>query len=394
MNAGTSMSAQPASRRIGLYHPYPHRMGGSQLVTLLLARELPNSGYDPVIICPEHGDFTAAAGRQGTEVLICSPGKLWLTYGQGRAGLRGWLSPTRLIQLIGYWFHLGRALRAVNISLLHCNDLRAVVMGVMAARVARVPSLWHLHSAPGKGARRWLDAALALSTNHKVFVSQAMLEEWSLPHWVLGAHRVIANGLAKIEPAAALSRPQTSPLLLSVGALHPTKGQDTLLRSMTIVRERIPDVRLWIAGRDWGNGDYERRLHSLTSELNLGESVDFLGQRNDIAALMATADIVVIPSRSESFGMVALEAMAQSKAVVASCAGGLKNVVIHDETGLLVSPDNSAALADAIVRLLRDQQLATRMGIAGCARATAEFSSRAMSRRFGDLYGEMLAKQP
>lgn len=392
MNAGTSQSERPANRRIGLYHPYPHRMGGSQLVTLLLARELPLCGYVPVIVCPEPGDFTEAASRQGTEVLICSPGKQWLTYGQGRAGLRGWLSPTRLIQLVGYWFQLGRDLGTARISLLHCNDLRAVVMASMAARIARIPSLWHLHTAPGKGTRRWLDAALALSTNHKVFVSQRMLEEWSLPRWVLGAHRVIINGLAKTEPAIPLSRSQAAPLLLTVGALHPRKGQDTLLRSMAMVRARIPDVKLWMAGRDWDNGDYERSLRALTNELNLGESVDFLGQRNDVAALMATVDVVVIPSRSEPFGMVALEAMAQSKPVVASCAGGLKDIVVHDETGLLVSPDDPAAMADAIIRLLPDRRLATRMGIAGRTRATGEFSSRAMSERFSDLYERMLAK--
>lgn len=386
-----SAAAPLTNVRIGLFHPYPHRLGGSQQVTLMLARELPNLGFEPVVICPEEGEFTEAAHRQGTTVLICQPGARWLSYGKSAEGVARWLSPLHLLQLIAYWFRLRRDLRQSRIALLHCNDLRAVVMGAMAARLAGIPALWHMHVAPGRGAKRYLDGALSLITKTKVFVSHAMRANWTLPHWILGPHCIIPNGIANTAIVAALPR-ANRPLILSVGALSAIKGQDVLVRALPTVRQELPNMLLQIAGKDWTGGGYERSLRTIAQQSNLDSTVEFLGQRQDAAALMATADLVVIPSRSESFGLVALEAMAQGKPVIASDTGGLKDIVIDGQTGLLVRPNDPTALADAILRILRDSDLAKRMGDQGRRRVQEHFSSLRMTERFAQLYRSILAK--
>ena len=365
-------------------------MGGSQATTLLLAEHLGEFGYAPVLICPEAGAFVDAARRRGVEVLICEPGPAWRTYGKAAEGLGRWLSRSHLTQLLRYWFQLRDVLRRGRIQLLHCNDVRAVVMAAAAARLARIPSLWHLHSAPGRGQRRWLDALLALCTDRAVFVSAAMRDAWTLPEWMLGAHETIPNGIQRVAPASPLPHPGV-PLIVSVGTLHPRKGFDVLIRALPELKRRVPRLHLWIVGKDWGDGAHERELRTLVSELALDDCVQFLGQREDVASIMATADVVVIPSISEPFGMVALEAMLQSRPVVASRTGGLTSIICDGQTGLLTRSGDPDGLAHAIARLLGDRQLALAMGSAGLRRARDDFSAAKMAQRFAAAYAAMLS---
>ena len=303
-----------------------------------IARDLPSLGYRPILLCPQDGELTDAARSQGTAVLICSPHERWQVTGTTDESIGRWLSAGHLWTLWRYWNALRRELAAARIDLLHCHDARGCLMAAPAARMAGIPSIWHLHLLPANGPRRLLDAALALVSDHKVFVSNAARRAWTLPRWLLGAHEVIENGL---DPAARVAIPPRSDshrVLLSVGALRPAKGQDLLLQAFAIVHERLPNARLWIAGEDWAGGEYRARLLADIAVLKLADCVELLGQRTDVASLMAAADACVIPSRSESFGLVALEAMQQSKPVVAYAVGGLQDIVVHEQTGLLVPP--------------------------------------------------------
>jgi glycosyltransferase involved in cell wall biosynthesis len=376
---------------VALYHPYPARMGGSQLVTLRLARDLPSLGYRPILICPQDGALPDAARRQGIAVLICSPHERWRVFGTTHESIARWLSASHLWTLWRYWNALRRDLAAAGIDVLHCHDARGCLMAAPAARMAGIPSIWHLHLLPASGARRLLDAALALVSDYKVFVSNAARRAWTLPQWLLGADEVIANGLDPAAPAPIVARTDSHRVLLSVGALRPAKGQDLLLQAVAIVRQRVPNVRLRIAGEDWAGGNYRARLLTDIAALKLADCVELLGQRTDIASLMAAADACVIPSRSESFGLVALEAMQQSKPVVAFAVGGLQEIVVHEQTGLLVPPENASALADALIAVLTDSARAAAMGAAGLQRVEEHFSARKMAGRFAALY-ERLAR--
>ena len=107
------------------------------------------------------------------------------------------------------------------------------------------------------------------------------------------------------------------PLIVAIGTLHPRKGFDVALRSLPALARLVPNFQLWIVGKDWADGSCERQLRTLAEELQLGDRVVFLGQRSDVPNIIATADVVAIPSISEPFGMVALEAMLEAKPVVA-----------------------------------------------------------------------------
>jgi glycosyltransferase involved in cell wall biosynthesis len=159
---------------------------------------------------------------------------------------------------------------------------------------------------------------------------------------------------------------------------------------MPEILRHCPEARCLIAGKDWGDGRFAARLEELVAEHGLHGSVEFLGQRQDIPDLIARSACVVVPSRMETFGMVVLEAMALSRPVVASRTGGLPEIVEDGVTGLLAAPDDPQALAQAIVRMLKDPAAANEMGKRGHDRWLREFTARLMAERTARFYDRLL----
>ena len=124
----------------------------------------------------------------------------------------------------------------------------------------------------------------------------------------------------------------------------------------------------------------------------LAEHVRFLGFRPDAAAISGAFDIVAVPSHAEPLGLTALEGMAAGRPVVASNVGGLRETVVHGETGLFVPPRDAPALADAIERLLQNQDERTRFGRAGRDRVTSMFSIPRHAENVQSLYDELLGR--
>jgi glycosyltransferase involved in cell wall biosynthesis len=220
------------------------------------------------------------------------------------------------------------------------------------------------------------------------------------------AHIAISRGLARyleevegfdgesfeivhygIEPDG-MPRPfrAAEPRLLCVGRLIPIKGHIVLLRAFAEARRRVPGLQLDIAGR----GPLEPALRALAKELELEEAVRFLGHVAPIQRAIEEAAVVVVPSLGEGFGMVALEAMERSRAVIAAAIGGLGELVEDGVTGLLVPPGDADALADAIVRLAGDLDGAARMGEAGRRRALDHFLQERCTDRTELLYRAQL----
>ena len=164
------------------------------------------------------------------------------------------------------------------------------------------------------------------------------------------------------EQADSLDRgeyytPKGVPLIVALGRLHENKAFDTLLRAIA----RVPDVYLWLAG----DGPLKEELQKLAEELGIKPRVRFLGWRDDTAALMATADLFVCPSRHEPLGNVVIEAWAQGLPVVAADSMGPGMLIENMETGVLVPIDDEIAMAKAIRSVLKDPNLADRIARQG-----------------------------
>jgi D-inositol-3-phosphate glycosyltransferase len=230
--------------------------------------------------------------------------------------------------------------------------------------------------------------------------------------WLYGAD---ANKIDVIPPGVDLSRfrpidpleakaflgvPAGKRLILFVGRIEPLKGIDTLLRAMSTVAEECGGCEGLTVAIIGGDVDVPpeqmsaemARLHQLRADLGIEDLVTFLGKRGQdtLPYYYSAAEVVVMPSHYESFGMVALEAMACGTPVIASRVGGLRFSVVHGYTGLHVPVGDADALAAALLRVLKNDAL--RWELAGNSRRMAQqFGWPTIARQVVDLYGQVLA---
>jgi glycogen synthase len=182
---------------------------------------------------------------------------------------------------------------------------------------------------------------------------------------------VIYNALPMPDvPAATADHPVRR--LAFVGRLVRQKGVDVLIAAMKLLDDRFPDLHLAIAG----DGDERPALEAQAAQLGLAIRIAFVRtlSHDAVYRFLAEADLVVMPSRIEPFGLVALEAAQMARPIVASAVDGLPEVVDDGQTGLLVPPDDPAALAQAIAVLLDDPRRARALGAAGQRRAGTLFA--------------------
>lgn len=199
---------------------------------------------------------------------------------------------------------------------------------------------------------------------------------------------VIYNGLdiPPVEPKPVSFDP---PRLLCVGRLIEDKGFDLALDALALLLDRFPQIRLTVAG----DGPARAALEQQAAALGLGDAVEFRGwvASEDVLELVGRASAVVVPSRwQEPFALVALEAALMGRPVAATRVGGLPEVIVHEQTGLLVEPENASALADAIAYLITNPDAAVRMGQVGRRRAVADFGFERYADAYDDLYRKLV----
>ncbi|HEY1015870.1 MAG TPA: glycosyltransferase [Herpetosiphonaceae bacterium] len=207
-----------------------------------------------------------------------------------------------------------------------------------------------------------------------------------------------------LDPGAARDElgvpPHPHRMLLFVGRIEPLKGIDTLLRAMALLADRRPSMRgqvcLAIIGGDRRETPDQwsaemRRLRRLQGDLGIGELVTFQGSQNQrrLPVFYSASDMVIVPSHYESFGMVALEAMACGTPVIASNVGGLTYTVRDGVTGLLVPREDPEALAEKIAELLDDEPRRRQLGRQAAENAQS-YSWSAIAREIQTLYNTVL----
>lgn len=198
---------------------------------------------------------------------------------------------------------------------------------------------------------------------------------------------VIPNGVETL-PAPDLAPADRPPTILCVASLSPKKGHTVLLDAFALVRQKLPQARLLLAGE----GSLRERLEWRAREMGLAESAEFLGHRADIGTVFAMADVAVLTSAEEGMPNALLEAMARGIPAVATDVGGNREVIADGITGLLVPAGDRAAAADALVRVLSDRSLRRTMGEAGQERARERFSMTAMLDAYARLYDDVLRR--
>lgn len=349
--------------------------GGAERTVVNLARALHAAGCPGVIVVPARGEGWLAQEAAPTGVAV------------ERFDLDAGLTPAAVRRLADLF-------RRHGVTLAHSHEFAMTVLTGWAARRAGAAHVATMHGSryyAGRLRRRLaLRASLALG-GRLVAVSRPLARHLSRDLWIREDRIVtIANGIAwAAAPPAALRRSlalgPTDPLILAVGNLYPVKGHAQLVAALAHLAPRHPAAHVVIAGR----GELAEELRALARRLGLEGRVHLLGFRRDVPALLAAADVVVLPSLSEGLPLALLEAMFAGRPIVASDTGEIRTVLDGGRLGLLVEPGNAEQLAAALDRLLTCPAEAARLGAAAAAAAMAYHVSH-MVAGYAALYRTVL----
>ncbi len=303
-----------------------------------------------------------------------------------------------LIQLLRVMHRVYQLCSRLKPDIVQTHGLRANLLGRPAAKWAGVRVIISTETAlpemernvvrrvlnaPLHGLNRLLDRG----TQQIVVVSDSV-RRWKDPggrsrkvQVIAPPFRLEAFSAADAQRRAAVVEGE-GPLLGVVGRLSPEKGHRFLIAAMPEILAVAPDARLLIAG----SGRLEARLRTQVDALGLGERVRFLGYVSDVQSVFARLDVLIVPSLADSCPLVTLEGMMMALPVVGSRTGGIAEMILHGETGLLVPPGDSGAIAHACRYLLRNPEVGREMGKRGRKRVLSEFHPSKFIARHETLY--------
>ena len=306
------------------------------------------------------------------------------------------LAPRTEMDLSAAW-RLARVVKQLGPDVIHAHDAHGIAMASLALSIGA--SSMQGRSAPALVAARRLDFHLRRNSfsrwKHRqvdcyIAASEAirqMLIADGVPadrtvtvHDGIDVDHVVAAPPVNVHEAFWL--PHQAPVVGNVAALVPHKGQRHLIEAAHLVVREMPDARFVILGE----GELREPLERQVREYHLEKHVLLPGFRTDVLGCIKGFDLFVLSSVTEGLGSSLLDAMACSRAIAATSAGGIPEVVVDGENGLLVPPRDHAALAGAIVRLLNDQPLRRQMGEAGLARVRSRFTVERMVAGTADVY--------
>jgi glycosyltransferase involved in cell wall biosynthesis len=290
---------------------------------------------------------------------------------------------------------LARFFREHSVIVAQSFDLYSNLMMASVARAARVPVVIGCQNHIGDALPRVHDWAEVMNyhlCDRVVCNSRAALNRLARRGIPKRKLVLIPNGIA---PEAFLAeKPLLEPVsgLLRIGIIarmnHPVKNHDGFLRAAALVASRCPDTEFVISG----DGPLRSNLEQLARELGIHDRIRFLGDRRDVPAVLASLDIAVMPSHSESLSNSLLEAMAAGKAIVATDVGGTTEVLHQRNTGLLVPKADVEALASAITEFVNNSELRQACGTR--ARKLAfDYTFDKLRDRHIELYAEVLAEK-
>jgi glycosyltransferase involved in cell wall biosynthesis len=308
------------------------------------------------------------------------------------------LAPKNELDLGAAW-RLSRLLKQLKPDVVHAHDPHGVAMSALAlsmsTQLAKPPLIasrrvdFHLRgSAMSRWKYRQVDCFICASEAiRKMLVADGVPEARTVTvHEGIDLERVESAPRANIHEELFL--PHQAPVVGNVAALVPHKGQRHFIEAAALVVRKVPDARFVIAGE----GELRPALERQIKEHRLEKHVVLAGFRPDVLSLHKAFDIFVMSSITEGLGTSLLDAMAAARPIVATSTGGIPEVVEDGVTGFLVAPRDDRAMADAIVRLLKDSDLRQRMGLAGLKRARERFSAERMLRDTLRVYQRVAVK--
>jgi len=369
---------------------------GSDRVLLALVSKLDSAKFYPIVLLPMDGPLVGELKAAGVECHVVQITRL----SRATLSFRGLLGlPFNLLKSMR---EMDRVLGGRSIDIVHSNTL-AVLSSPLWARWHGVPHIWHVHEIiiSPKFVRKAYSYLLSWFADCIVCVSQATKANLEQDKPALGSKiRVVWNGLergASVNKDVVrtyreqISRGENEVVVALVGRINRLKGQILLIEAAGLLWEQgIRNVRYLLVGSaPHGQDHFLVNLKLAIAESVARSAFTLQGFTPNVWTVWEACDIAVIPSTEpESFGLVAVEAMAVSKPVIATRHGGVAEIVVNGETGLLVTPSSATELAQAINSLVVDVELRKRLGAAGELRYRKEFTLVRYVENMSHIYSQ------
>ena len=380
---------------------YDAEIAGSALSGLMLANGLREAGWDTHVVFGAAGPLEERYKENGHTVHV-EVHKNWMRSSDPLHFLRNVLKEQRSIK--AYTSLIG----SLKPKLVYINTSVSLA-GAIAARRCKVPCIWHLRELfsnvggemklpPGgrylarRVFKKYADRLIAVADA----VAQNMLGGASEKVVEIVPNAVNSNFFEETrtteEAREALGLPREGLLLGVPGTLRPMKGHPFFFKSFQRIADQYNTLTVAVTGGM--NSTYARDLMALTKELGVDNKITFMGFVKDMATFYRACDVVCIPSKAEPFGRIVIEAFASKVPVIATAVGGIREIVTHGETGLLINYGNEQAFAEQIVMLLNNEQTKNELSENAYKKAVAEYHESVYKHRICTIVAETCGYQP
>ena len=375
-----------------MYVDQTGQIGGAEIALSTLVGNLDRREWQPEAVLGQNGPLADRLREAGVPVeIVPLPSLLSGAYD----GPRRMLDPRRWFSTVIYVMSLARLFRDRKPDLVHSVSLRALVLAGLAARLARIPQVWHVHSVVATpmisgGGVALLRALARWLPNHIIFNSTATAACFDVPE---GRATVIPIGVdgRRFSPNGnGFHRPARVGML---ARFSPLKGQHVFVEAAEAVANWHPETEFLLAGTAlFGEEDYERQVRASALASPQSDRIRFLGFVDNTPEFIRSLDIVVHASvLPEGFGQTIVEAMLAGKPVVATTAGGSKDILEDGVTGLLVEPGDAGGLAQAIDYLVTHPDDASVMARRARTCALERYDTVRFARSVEHVYSSVLS---
>lgn len=344
--------------------------GGAETIVLEVCKSLAERSYYPIVGLLHDGWLNQQLLRHGIETIIIEN-----KYPYDPVCFR------RLIKTI----------YERNVSVIHSHEFMMNVYGALAARVTRRPIIATIHGKNYYWEKRRRRTALRVMS---YFATRTIAVSEDLKGFIVKRVGINANRISVIHNGIDISRynlPKqenklniTSPIIGTVGNLYPVKGHIYLLKAAKKIINEFPAATFIFIGK---KTEYINELIKESDRLGLEKNVKFLGFREDVPELLSIMDVFAAPSLSEGISLAILQAMAAAKPVVATGIGGTPEIITHGKTGILVPSKDSDMLANNILLLLKNKDLANKLAYSAKEKVRDKFSIDYMVNNYINAYG-------
>jgi len=347
--------------------------GGEELSTLNIARELKSRGHEAIFMS-SGGPLEAQLKRHNIRF--------------EKANIRG----RGIIGIIKGAAEVRRFLKKEKISIIHAQTPWPALMARLAQvfLLKKAPVIWHdrgirksNYKFVARLANIFFDRVVSNSNDEENLLLQAGLKKSKsimVHNGLMLEDYLVPPGQTNSRIRAELGLNDDSVLIGMIGRLHPEKGPKWLIAAANILRDR--NIHFIFAG----DGPQRKEIEALISRSGLTDRVHLLGFRDDIANILDQLDVLVIPSESESFGNVALEAMLMGVPVVAANVGGLKEIISDGIDGIFVEPKNPDMIAQNIVKLIENEELRKSISSRGKQKVVSYFNIKRVVDEIEQVY--------